>query len=272
VETSRAAVIQVRSTGELERNLERVRKQVRAACQDGAEWVVLPENFAWLRVPGAQPPPVGPADPKVDGCLVAQMASLAREEGCHLLLGGLPEQAEGSDKFYNAFVWLDPKGEVLAHYRKRHLFDVELPDGTVIRESDYNLAGDGVVCAQTPFGAVGLSICYDLRFPEHYRALSDQGAEIMTAPAAFTKPTGQAHWHLLVRTRAVESQCFMLAPNQAGHHGGDRYSYGHSLIVDPWGEVLAEVKGEEEGFACADLDPQRLTDIRAKLPALEHRL
>ena len=266
----RAAVVQLTSTGRIRRNLDRVGELVRSAAAQGADLVALPENFAWIRVPEAEPPPVGPVTPQAPGTLVAEMAALARECACHLLLGGLPEAVPGQEKFHNASVLLDPDGRVLAHYRKRHLFDVELPDGRIVRESDYLLPGDRIVCARTPLGALGLSICYDLRFPEHYRALADRGAEILTAPSAFTRPTGEAHWHLLVRARAVENQCFIVAPNQVGFHGGDRTSFGHSLIIDPWGDVLAEVENGE-GIALADLDPRCLTDVRTRMPALEHR-
>lgn len=263
----RAAVVQLTSTGDVRRNLGRVRELVRAAVDDGAELVALPENFAWIRVPEADPPPRGP----VPGPLTDELGALARECGCHLLLGALPETAPDPARHYNTSVLLGPDGGIVGSYRKRHLFDVDLADGTVLRESDTIAPGAAVVCLETPFARLGLSICYDVRFPEHFRALIDRGAEVLTVPSAFTVPTGRAHWHLLCRTRAVENQCFLLAPGQTGHHGGTRASYGHSLIVDPWGEILAEV-AEGEGFAAADLDPERLADVRRRLPALRHRL
>lgn len=262
----RAAVVQLTSTGDVRRNLERVRKLVLAAAGEGAELVALPENFAYLRVPDADPVPKGP----VPGPLSEEMSALAREAGCHLLLGALPEEAPGDARYYNTSVMLAPDGAILAAYRKRHLFDVDLPDGQVLRESDNILAGDDIVCVDTPLARIGLSICYDLRFPEHYRALVDEGAEVLTVPSAFTVPTGRAHWHILLRARAIESQCFVLAPGQVGHHGGTRASFGHSLVVDPWGEILAEV-ADDEGFACADLDPARLEEVRSRLPSLRHR-
>jgi predicted amidohydrolase len=261
----RAAVVQLRSTGNIRPNLDRASGLIRAAADEGADLVALPENFAWIRVPGAEPPPVHP----LHGPLVQEMQALARDCRCHLLLGGFPEEVCGQAKYHNAAALLAPSGDIIATYRKRHLFDVELEDLT-IRESDFNLPGDDVVCASCELGVIGLSICYDLRFPEHYRELVDCGAEILAVPAAFTAPTGQAHWHVLLRARATENQCFVIAPGQVGHHGGDRESYGHSLIVDPWGEVLAEIDNGE-GFAVADLDPARLQEVRRRLPALGHR-
>ena len=266
----RAAVVQICSKGVTRRNLDTVHRLVREAVRAGAELVALPENFAWLRVPGAEPPPAGP----VPGPLVDEMAALARDAGCYLLCGGLPEGEPGASHHHVASVLLGPGGAgpdgVLGHYRKRHLFSVDLPDGTKLRESEYIVAGDELVCVETPLCTLGFSICYDLRFPEHYRALVDRGAEVLAVPSAFTEPTGRAHWHVLLRARAIENQCFVIAPGQVDFHGGDRHSYGHSLIIDPWGEILAEVE-QGEGFAVADLDPERLADVRAKLPALTHR-
>jgi predicted amidohydrolase len=262
----RAAVVQLNSNGDVRRNLARVRELVRAAADDGAELVALPENFAWMRVPDADRPPAGP----VPGPLTEELGELARACGCHLLLGGLPEASPDPVRHYNTSVLLAPDGGLLARYRKRHLFDVDLPEGQVLRESDTVAQGDEVVAVDTPLARFGLSICYDVRFPEHYRALADAGAEVLTVPAAFTIPTGRDHWHLLLRARAVENQCFVVAPGEVGHHGGNRASYGHSLIVDPWGVVLAEV-AEGEGFAAADLDPERLAEVRRRLPALRHR-
>lgn len=262
----RAGVVQLCSRGDTRRNLARIRELVAEAVAQGAELVALPENFAWLRIPGAEPAPVGP----VPGPLVDEMAQLARAHGIYLLCGGLPEGDPAEPRYYQASVLLAPDGSLAAHYRKRHLFDVELPDGTILRESEVLKAGDDLVCAETPLGNIGFAICYDLRFPEHFRALVDAGAHILTVPSAFTDPTGRAHWHVLLRARAIENQCYVIAPGQVGVHGGDRHSYGHSLIVDPWGEVLAEVE-EGEGVAVAEIDPHRLATIREKIPALKHR-
>ncbi|MBN2498186.1 MAG: carbon-nitrogen hydrolase family protein [Deltaproteobacteria bacterium] len=264
----RAAAVQLHSTADMARNLERAEHWVRRAKESGATLVALPENFAWIRVPGAGEPPSG----GLDGEIVSRMRALARDCGCYLLLGGFPEAVPGELRVYNSSALIDPAGELLAVYRKRHLFDVDLPEGPCIRESDFNLPGDEIVCADTPLGRIGLAICYDLRFCEHFRALVDLGAELLCAPAAFTAPTGRAHWHVLIRARAIENQCFAVAPGQAGFHGGDRHSYGHSLIVDPWGEILAELDSErDEGLAVADLDAVRLEQVRRILPALRHR-
>ena len=262
----RAAVVQLCSKGVVRANLDRAADLVGQAAADGADLIALPESFAWLNVPGAEP---GPAAP-LPGPIVLEMAALARKHGCFLLLGGVSVSAPDDPRSYNTSVLLDPEGGTVATYRKRHLFDIDLPGGPTLKESDDYLAGDDIVCPATPLGVLGLSICYDLRFPEHYRACVDRGATVLFVPSAFTARTGRAHWHLLLRARAVENLAYVVAPAQHGYHGGERESYGHSLIVDPWGEVIAEV-AEGDGFAAADIDPERLAQVRRGLPALQHR-
>ncbi len=166
---------------------------------------------------------------------------------------------------------LDAAGAVRAVYRKIHLFDVDLPDGTKLEESASVEPGTEIVATETAFGTLGLSVCYDVRFPELYRALVDRGAIALAIPAAFTATTGKDHWHVLLRARAIESQSYVLAAAQTGHHFGERRSYGHALVVDPWGVVLAE-HGEGEGFASAFIDPSVVTRVRASLPSLRHRV
>ncbi len=170
----------------------------------------------------------------------------------------------------NACLHLASDGSILAIYRKIHLFDIALSDGTVIKESETIHAGSRPVVTQTRFGTLGLSICYDIRFPELYRRLVDMGAIAMAVPAAFTQTTGSAHWHVLLRARAIESQSYVIAAAQVGHHFGTRYTYGHALICDPWGKVLSECDNAE-GFAIAEIDPERVNRIRAELPSLQHR-
>jgi predicted amidohydrolase len=173
-------------------------------------------------------------------------------------------------KLANRGFVIDAAGEIRARYDKLHMFDVDLPTGESWRESAAYAPGSGAVVAGTPAGRLGLSICYDMRFPDLYRALSDAGAEILSVPAAFTVPTGRAHWHILLRARAIEAGCFVIAAAQAGTHEDGRSTYGHSLVVDPWGEVLLDM-GEEPGVNFAEIDLARLEDVRARIPALRHR-
>jgi predicted amidohydrolase len=186
------------------------------------------------------------------------------------VLGGFWERGDDPKKVRNACVHLRADGEIAAVYRKIHLFDVDLPDGTRLMESETVEPGDTPVVTDAPFGRLGLSVCYDLRFPELYRALVDDGAIALTVPAAFTLTTGKDHWHVLLRARAIESQCYVLAAAQTGHHYGRRRSYGHALICDPWGTVLAEC-GEGEGVAVAKIDPEVVARVRRGLPSLAHR-
>ncbi len=260
--------MQVTSTGDVDANLEAVGRTVRGAVAEGAELVVLPECFAYLGVEEgkralAESLPEG-------GPILAWCRRLAVETGAALILGGFWERGRGPSKVRNACVHLRSDGGVAAIYRKIHLFDVELADGTSLRESESVEPGDEPVTTETSFGRLGLSICYDLRFPELYRRLVDEGAIALAIPAAFTETTGKVHWHILLRARAIEQQSYVLAAAQTGLHYGDRSSYGHAMIVDPWGAILAEV-AEGEGWAVADVDPAEVERIRAQLPSLRHR-
>jgi len=199
------------------------------------------------------------------------MQRLARETGAWLLLGGFPEQvADAPGRIANTSVLLDNTGSVRARYRKMHLFDVAVPGGQSFRESDVVVAGTEPVVAETPWGALGLAICYDLRFPELFRTLVQRGSRLLAVPAAFTRETGKDHWHVLLRARAIENQAFVFAPAQWGFHGGKRASYGHAMVIDPWGVVLAEC-GEQEGFALAAVDLAYQDTVRRTLPCLTHR-
>jgi len=262
-----AAALQMTSTADVERNLATAERLVTAAAEGGAAFVGLPENFAFLRSEGS---PV--AEPQaLDGPWVARMARLARRLGVTLLLGSLPEAIPGSRRAYNTSVLLGPDGAVLASYRKIHLFDIDLPGMEHLKESKAIAPGEALVVADAPFGRVGMSICYDLRFPELYRALAREGARVLAIPSAFTERTGRAHWELLLRARAVENLAFVFAPAQVGEHGPGRASWGHAMIVDPWGEVLAEVTTPGDGMALARLDFEKQDRIRRELPALDHR-
>jgi predicted amidohydrolase len=281
--------VQMTSTEAVEANLERARDLVREAASAGALLVGLPENFAYLgndrdhrlsiaeTIPVPGTPDASPGGSSPSGPILGAMQELARATGTWLLLGGFPERSTAAGaatgtagKIHNTAVLLDPEGAVVSVYRKLHLFDVDVPGGKRFRESEAIEPGDAPVVAETPWGGLGLSICYDLRFPELYRALAARGARIVAVPSAFTLETGKDHWHVLLRARAIENQVYLLAPAQFGAHGPTRASYGHALVVDPWGTVLAEC-GDQEGVALARLDFAYQDKVRTALPVLSHR-
>jgi predicted amidohydrolase len=272
------AALQLTSTEDVTANLARCSSLARAAAAAGAALVGMPENFAYLgpdrdhRLALAEALPAPGADLKAQagGPILTAMQALARETGAWLLLGGFPERADSAEHIRNTSVLLRDDGTLAATYRKIHLFDVDVPGGKRFRESETVEPGDALVVADTPWGPLGLSICYDLRFPELYRALAARGARMLAVPAAFTLETGKDHWSVLLRARAVENQAYVFAPAQFGHHGGDRRSWGHAMVVDPWGAVLSEC-GDHEGFALASLDFEYQDRVRAGLPCLTHR-
>lgn len=268
----KAAVVQLNAGEDVARNLASAEEVGRAAAADGASLVVMPENVLYMgadvgrgAVAGAYAVGEAPAGP-----CGARMAALSRETGAWVLWGGVPEVRSEDARTFNAAVLVDARGVVAARYRKIHLFDIDLPGGPVLTESRNTAPGADVVAADTPVGRLGLSVCYDVRFPELYRALVDGGATVLAVPAAFTATTGRAHWELLLRARAVESQSYVLAAAQWGEHPGGRTTWGHAMIVDPWGAVLAE-RAEGVGFVAAELDPARVASVRASLPSLAHR-
>jgi deaminated glutathione amidase len=269
MEPLRAAAVQLTSTHDVEGNLSRAAALVAEAAARGARLVGLPENFAFI---GEEADKLALAE-SLDGApgrILGAMAGAARKHGVWLLLGGMPERSNDPRRVHNACVLLRPDGTVAARYRKVHLFDVNLADGAVFQESASVAAGADLVVADTPWGGLGLSVCYDLRFPELYRGLVARGARMLSVPAAFTLYTGKDHWHVLLRARAVENLCWVLAPAQTGRHNERRQSYGHACIVDPWGAVVADA-GDREGLAVADLDFLAQDRIRRELPALDHR-
>ncbi len=208
-----------------------------------------------------------------EGKVLQFLSALARDRAMWVFAGGIALDAGDPKRPYNAHVAFSPEGKVVALYRKVHLFDVDLADGTTLRESDSSTAGEpdrDTVVVDVEGWKVGLTICYDLRFPEQYRRLVDGGAHALLVPAAFTVPTGKDHWHVLLRARAIESQCYVLAPAQWGKHPANRQTYGKSLIADPWGDVIAQVS-DGIGLARATLDPKRIEAVRAQLPSLRHR-
>lgn len=263
-----AAAVQLNSMPDMEHNLARSRAFIEEAAGRGARLVALPEHFAYLGPEDRHPPSAQP----LNGPLTAEFGDLAKKLKIFLLLGSFPEAAAAGELLYNTSVLLGPEGQILAVYRKMHLFDVDLPGGPTYQESQFIQPGSEVVVAPlpgTPFTA-GLAICYDLRFPELFRALAAQGADLLFLPAAFTLITGRDHWEVLLRARAIENQAYVVAPAQFGTHTPGRRSYGRALIVDPWGLILAQAP-DGEGVIYARLDHQRLTRLRRELPSLEHR-
>lgn len=263
----RAAAIQMNSTADSAANLQAAERLVRQAAGEGAQLAVLPEK--WLVLGSGEELRAG-AEP-LDGPAVTQMRELARELGIDLVAGSVSEHAGEGGPLRNTCLHIGPDGEVSATYRKLHLFDVEV-DGKTYRESDHEQAGDEVVTATMADGTVlGLTICFDLRFPELFRALALLGAKVICVPSAFTLATTRDHWEVLVRARAIEQQCFVIAANQFGVHGGGMESGGRSMIVDPWGEVLARAPESGEAVLACDLDLARQDRIRAELPVFEAR-
>lgn len=261
-----AAVVQMTSGGDLARNLERAAYFIARAAQAGAEFVALPENFALMQEVDAGP---SPAAEGPDGPILEFLRDQAKRHSILLAGGTLPEKNPEGARPFNTALLLDADGTVLARYRKIHLFDVGLA-GASYQESRSVAPGAEVVVAETRLGPIGLSVCYDVRFPELYRALAERGARILLVPAAFTVPTGRDHWEVLLRARAIENQAFVIASAQYGAHNTTRRSFGRSMIIDPWGVVLATVP-DGEGVGLAPLDFAALEGIRSKLPALKHR-
>jgi predicted amidohydrolase len=265
-ETVRAAAIQLNSTEDLDRNLERADSLARAAARSGARLIVLPEKWSVLGRADAMDAAAQP----LGGPALRWARDLARELEVDLVAGSIVERRPGQDRTSNTSVHFDPAGQMQAVYRKLHMFDVEV-DGVVYAESAQEQPGDEVVVSTLSTGTrLGMSICYDVRFPELYRELSARGAEVIVVPSAFTLKTTRDHWEVLLRARAIENQCFVVAANQIGTHPPGNRSGGRSMIVDPWGVVLSTAP-DREGSAVADLDLAALREIRQTLPALDHR-
>lgn len=263
-----AAVVQMTSGPDLRQNLARAASLVEEAARRGAGLAVLPENFALFADHERAKFAVAETIPG-DGPILTTMREAAARHRIALVLGGMPERADEAH-VHNSCAYVSPTGEIEAVYRKIHLFDVSIPDGADYRESATVAPGSGPVVVKTPWAPLGLSVCYDVRFPELYRALASQGARMLAVPAAFTLHTGRDHWHVLLRARAIENLCYVLAAAQYGRHNPKRVTYGHALICDPWGQVLAEV-GDHEGVAVAEIDLEYQDKLRRELPALGHR-
>jgi len=260
-----AAAVQMNAGPDKAANLERAERLVRVGAARGANLVALPEVFNWRGKRNEQ----AAAAETLDGQSLMLMSRLARELQIHIVAGSVTEQIDGDSRCYNTSALLGPDGGRVAVYRKIHLFDVDLPGRVTVRESDAKLAGAEVVTGATPLGAIGLSICYDLRFPELYRRLTFAGAQIIAIPSAFTFPTGEAHWEPLLRARAIENQAYVIAPAQFGPNIYGYSDYGNSMIVDPWGRVIARA-ADQEGVVVAPIDLEYQERVRRELPALKH--
>jgi predicted amidohydrolase len=263
-----AAAVQLTSTSDERANWEMAEGLVARAAASGARFVATPENTNYL---GPHEEKVRRAEP-LEGPTCRRFGALARRLGIHLLLGSYNEKSDDPGRCYNTSVFFAPDGETLAVYRKIHLFDVDVPNGVRFSESLTCLPGEGTTVVATPLGRFGLSICYDLRFGELYRRLVDEGAEIVMIPSAFTLATGKDHWEPLVRARAIETQCYVVAPAQQGKHddGGLAQTWGHAMIVDPWGIPLATAS-DGPGLALAEIDLERVARVRQAIPVGSHR-
>ena len=261
----RAAVIQLNSQLNRDQNIKHATEAIHHAADDGAQLVVLPELFNGLAHLSQV---VRQAEP-LSGPTLQAMSDLARDRRIYLCAGSICEQVPDDSRCFNTSLLFDPSGQQIAVYRKIHLFDIELDDVTYF-ESQFMRAGKPCSPVQTSLAPIGQAICYDLRFPELFRDLVGRGAQLLLLPAAFTHKTGEAHWDVLLRARAIENQCFVLAANQCGRHGESLTTYGHSQIIDPWGNVLAAAEATP-AVVVADIDLSQLDRQRAQLPCLEHR-
>jgi predicted amidohydrolase len=262
----KVACVQLNAARDIAPNIAAASALIREARAKGAQFVLTPENTGMIEP--KRPLLLEKAKPETDHPALPAFSSLAAELGIWLLIGSLQIKLDAAICANRSFLF-DDRGRIVARYDKIHMFDVDLAGGESYRESSRFRAGDRAVLAGTPWGKVGLTVCYDVRFAYLYRALAQAGASFLTVPSAFTVPTGRAHWETLLRARAIESGCFVFAPAQCGEHAEGRRTYGHSLIVSPWGEVLAEA-GEEPGIICADIDPAKVDEARRMIPSLRH--
>ncbi len=265
----RAAAIQMNSGADVAANLELAESLLRDASADGCSLAVLPENFALM--PARARDKAGHAEQPGEGPIQAFLAQAAKRYGLWIVGGSMPLASPDPQRVYGGCPVVDASGRLQALYRKIHLFDVDLPDtNESYRESHSMYPGDEPALVDTPFGKIGLTICYDLRFPELFRTLVEAGANMFTVPAAFTQTTGEAHWRVLLRARAIENLAFVVAAGQTGTHPDERRTFGHSMIVDPWGRVLAELP-DGNGFVAAEIDTHAQQKLRSELPVLENR-
>jgi len=270
METFKCAAIQMNSSDDLADNLKRCANLIKRAAEQGARLLVLPETFAFMgKSLKAQ---FDIAEPLGRGEIQDFLALQAAHHQIYLVGGTVPIQIAEEARIYATCLLYDDQGECLRHYHKIHLFDVDLPDREEsYRESSVFKPGTEAIVVETPLGCLGLAVCYDLRFPELFRLLLAQGAEIIAFPSAFTQYTGEAHWRVLLRARAIENQAWFVGANQVGVHANGRSTYGHSAIVEPWGHVVAEIEGDSEGIAIAEIDRAQQLRLRRNFPCSEHR-
>ena len=264
--TFRVGLVQMRSGRTPQANLDAAAQLIGKAKEGGADYVLTPEMTNIMEV--NREALFSAIVPEENDTTLATLREIARTLGIYLHVGSLAVKVNG-DKAANRSFLIDPRGEVAARYDKIHMFDVDLANGESYRESRNFRPGELAVLADLPWGRLGLTVCYDLRFPSLYRALGEAGASFLTVPAAFTRQTGEAHWHVLLRARAIETGCFVFAAAQGGTHENGRETYGHSLVVDPWGRVLAE-GGTEPGVVFAEIDPAAISAARSRIPSLQH--
>ena len=264
--TLRIACLQTNSGNDYTANLATLSVMAREAAAGGAKFIFSAE-YALMMDGSGRTMREKAQDARGEPALSA-LTALSRELGVWHLVGSLTLMSEDG-RMFNRSVLISDRGEVVASYDKIHMFDATLPSGTVIKESSAYRPGERAVTADTPWGRLGLSVCYDLRFPQLYRSLAQHGASMLAIPSSFQRETGKAHWHVLMRARAIENACFVIAPALCGDHPGKRATYGHSLVVDPWGEVIAD-GGEAPGVVCADLDLAQVDKVRGMLPSLTH--
>ena len=263
-----AACVQLSSAREVQPNIEAAGALIRAARAAGAEFIMTPEVSDMMEP--KRPLRLAKARDEASHEMLAAFRELARETGAFLLLGSaVVRRDDGDERLANRSFLIAPDGSVTARYDKIHMFDVELAGGESYRESNAFRPGENAVLAALPWGTLGMTVCYDLRFPHLYRALAQAGADFLSIPSAFTVPTGRAHWHVLMRARAIETGCFVFAPAQWGEHAEGRKTYGHSLIVAPWGEILAEAE-DGTGFILAEIDAAKIAEARRAVPSLTH--
>jgi deaminated glutathione amidase len=263
-----AAAIQMTSVPDVQKNLAQAEEFIDLATRQGAELVGLPENFAFM---GEESDKLAQAQ-NISQHTETFLTTMAQRYQVAILGGGFPVPTD-SAKVYNTAVLIDSSGHELSRYRKVHLFDVDVPDGNTYRESNTVMAGNELpdICSTEKLGNIGLSVCYDVRFPELYRYLSRKGADVLFVPAAFTAFTGKDHWQVLLQARAIENTCYIIAPAQTGINYARRQTHGHAMIIDPWGAILADA-GEQPGIAIAEINPGRIEQVRRQMPSLQHRV
>jgi deaminated glutathione amidase len=264
-----AAAIQMTSVPDLRKNLAQAEELIDLAVRQGAELVGLPENFSFM---GEEKDKLAQAS-AIATETETFLKTIAQRYQVTILGGGFPVPVDSTGKVYNTALLIDPTGKELTCYRKAHLFDVNVPDGNTYQESSTVMAGTELppVYISEKLGSIGISVCYDVRFPELYRHLSSKGADVIFVPAAFTAFTGKDHWQVLLQARAIENTCYIIAPAQTGTHYARRQTHGHAMIIDPWGMILADA-GEQPGVAIAEINPGRIEQVRRQMPSLQHRV